>query len=43
MEFERSVKEWIKLMNRDPDFRVRLRAVEALAKRGDSKAFKPLR
>ena len=42
MEHERSVKDWIKLLERNPDSHVKRRAAEALARLGDSKAVKPL-
>ncbi len=42
MEFERSVKDWIKLLKENPDPHVRRKAVEALTKLGDPKTVKSL-
>jgi HEAT repeat protein len=42
LESERSVKDWIKLLKDNPDYRVRFRAAEALARLGDAAAVKPL-
>ncbi len=42
MEYERSVKDWIKLLKSNPDSHVKRRAAEALARLGDTKAVKPL-